>query len=261
MPEDPEVEEPFLYVNWVYNTTACGDNCRTLELIEEQCQTAGYITRRYMVNPCAEIPPPPMPACTPTGHGEGIEGYEYECDDKDAQGEPIDNDCDGLPNCEEARCRATDYCKNACDLDGDQVKNPSCGGNDCDEQSQYRASIPVKQDGVLIQERDQSDCNDGRDNDCDGAIDYPNDSSCPPPPTPTPTPSPDPNATPDNGGGGDNCPCGNCESGCDDGGGECQLIDVEGQCYAGVDYYDSYGVLINSDPPYCDPPTQQYYCP
>lgn len=63
---------------------------------------------------------------------------------------------------------------------------PSCGGNDCDEKSIYRTSIPGP-------EADQVTCNDDLDNDCDGKIDlygsngYPPDDDCP---TPTPTPTP-----------------------------------------------------------------------
>lgn len=211
LPEDPEVEEPYLYINWVFNTTDCGDNCHNLQLFERDCQTEGYTAREYEVGPCSEIPPPPPEGCVPTGHAEGIEGFEYECADEDAQGQPIDNDCNGLANCQVARCEVlSNYCSDACDEDGDQIDNPSCGGNDCDEQSPYRLSIPLKDlDGNLEQESSWYECNDGLDNDCDGKIDYdgkngrPADDSCPTPtPTPIPTPTPD-----DGGGGGDDDPC------------------------------------------------------
>lgn len=187
LPEDPDVEEPNLYVDWVAGVSDCGNNCKNLRLQIQDCVTDGYTTYEYVAEPCGEIPPPPPPdECIPTGHGEGAEGYEYEC------GDGINNDCDVIgSDCQEARCRPTGYCADACDLDGDQVDNPSCGGNDCDEQSPYRSQIPEKDaNGNLLQESSVFDCNDSLDNDCDIAIDYPADPSCPPPPDPDPTPDP-----------------------------------------------------------------------
>jgi uncharacterized membrane protein YgcG len=58
------------------------------------------------------------------------------------------------------------------------------------------------------------------------------------------------------GGGGDG------GGGGDDGGdgSNCGWVDVPGQCYAGVDFYDRYGVLQYSEPGYCDPPQSTYVC-
>jgi len=66
------------------------------------------------------------------------------------------------------------------------------------------------------------------------------------------------------GGGNGDCPCGDCVYGCDGyGGGDgtnCDWISVGGQCWAGVEYYDSYGVLEYSDPPYCEDPQYVSVC-
>jgi hypothetical protein len=68
------------------------------------------------------------------------------------------------------------------------------------------------------------------------------------------------------GGGGDSgdCPCGDCTYGCSGGGGDdgssCGWVDVGGQCYAGVDSYDYYGVLNGHEDGYCDPPQPTVVC-
>jgi hypothetical protein len=68
------------------------------------------------------------------------------------------------------------------------------------------------------------------------------------------------------GGGGDSgdCPCGDCTYGCSSGGGDdgssCGWVDVGGQCYAGVDSYDYYGVHNGHEDGYCDQPQPTYVC-
>lgn len=89
-------------------------------------------------------------------------------------------------------------------------------------------------------------------------------------PAPSPSPSPSPSGgeclTGENCGecpcgdcvNGCSCPCGDCVNGC--GGGECYLQIIQGQCYAGVCYYDQYGVRIRCEPPECDPPSYIWIC-
>lgn len=66
------------------------------------------------------------------------------------------------------------------------------------------------------------------------------------------------------GGGTGDCPCGDCAYGCGGSGGgdgtNCDLVDVGGQCYAGVTSYDYYGVENGHEDGYCDPPQSTYVC-
>jgi hypothetical protein len=75
----------------------------------------------------------------------------------------------------------------------------------------------------------------------------------------TPTP------TPEEGGGGGECPCGDCDNGCeypppDEGEPNCSWQTVDGQCYGGYEWTDPYTGILYSEPPSCDPPTEQYVC-
>lgn len=117
-------EEPKLYVKWVAGTANCGDNCKNLKLNIVDCVTPGYRVYEYEALTCSSTPPRSPKDCVPSGHDEGAAGYEFECDDTDAQGNPLDNDCNKMSNCQEYKCRQTNYCSGACDEDGDGVQNP-----------------------------------------------------------------------------------------------------------------------------------------
>jgi hypothetical protein len=203
-----------------------------------------------------------------------------------------DDNCNGLTDCEEPSCRndPKSNCDTQCDKDGDGYYSQACGGNDCKDdpiEDENAANIYPGNDN----ENTEVLCGDGLNNDCDGNIDcadndcrspqdfcpqcYPEicsdpnsededcdgfancwDEDCATDPsciTPTPTPTP-------GGGGGEECPCNNCISGCDGGGDNCEWQTIEGQCYAGVCVYDQYGVLIECEPPSCDPDETVWVC-
>lgn len=140
---------------------------------------------------------------------------------------------------------------------------------DCDSGTSVMNGVPCDQQGNC----DLNDTTEGATTpsscDNDSVRDFMN-----PPPTPTPTPPPSPTATPPGTGGDDTggCPCGNCDSGCDDGGGgepTCSWEQVPGQCYGGTAYgncWDTYGAFngnnegCQSSDPYCDPPQNVLVC-
>ncbi len=164
----PNVPEPHAKVQWVAGTSFCGNNCRNLELKEWQCKTAGYTTREYITSPCQAIPPvePPEEECEPTGHDEGAPGYEFECTDKDSEGNPIDNDCDVFStNCQESLCRETAACLDECDADRDGILAKSCGGEDCHPDNPLLPGPKVNGEYV------ESNCQDGVNDDCDKETD------------------------------------------------------------------------------------------
>jgi hypothetical protein len=165
--------------------------------------------------PTPTATPTPTPSCTPTGHEEGAEGYEYECNDTDPEtGKPKDNDCNGKANCRESRCGATQQCQNECDKDQDEFIARECGGNDCRDTDPI---IPLKDalTRALIAEAGGRFCENGEDDDCDDLIDDA-DPDCNGQPTPTPTP----------------CPCDDCDLGCPPGGGDEYPRNYSYYCYS-----------------------------
>ena len=109
------------------------------------------------VDPCTDDPPE-IP-CEPTGHGEGVEGFEYECTDG------INNDCDEKLDCQEDRCSLREDCVLQCDADRDNVRDVPCGGPDCHPNNPLAPGRRINGEFV------ESDCFDNIDNDCDQLID------------------------------------------------------------------------------------------
>lgn len=74
----------------------------------------------------------------------------------------IDNDCDGLTDCNDLACQSPDLAATCylpfCDLDGDGVISTACGGTDCDDTN---GNVFLGHDEVC----------DALDNDCNGIID------------------------------------------------------------------------------------------
>ena len=272
---NPEEEEPNLYITWVWSIPECQDSpgfsCKRVNYVTRECRTDGYSTWEAELFDCDGQPP--APSCEPTGHGEGVEGFEYECTDG------VNNDCDYELDCVEQRCSLRQECLDQCDADRDGIRDKPCRGPDCFPQDPL---LPKKVNGQFVEsncydgidddcQQDGEDCYDsdcrsqqgvcppsqpencydGVDNDYDRKIDCLDDDCCSirtdcqqsnpevcPPPTPSPTPTPG-----GNGGGGEECPCGDCVNGCSscDCGDciygceeNCGWVTVEGQCYGGV---------------------------
>jgi len=144
--------------------------CGTVSVVESQrCfrkddppYTGPYSCAVFVFESCGTTPPPGPPACEPTGHPEGSAGYEFECTDKDSEGNPIDNDCDVfVTNCQESLCRETEACLDECDADRDGILAKSCGGEDCHPDNPLLPGSKVNGEYV------ESNCQDGVNDDCD----------------------------------------------------------------------------------------------
>ena len=175
--EDPN-QTPHLYVNWASSIPECasvsGYSCKFVYFDQQTCWD-NRIVWEIHTGPCSPDGPPQEPNCTPTGHGEGDPGFEYECTDG------INNDCNKKIDCQESRCAIRDECADQCDLDHDKKVDNACGGPDCFPNDPTR---PTKINGQYV----ELNCSDGIDDDCqkDGIDCYDTDcqnnpnSGCPP---------------------------------------------------------------------------------
>lgn len=152
-------QEPYYYA-WYDLPAGCSDtqgyDCGTVSFVDRAC-SGGGICQEAVITPCetggfcddedgdgyyAE-----SPAC-PTGNdcnddpdagGADINPGKAEiCDDDGNNGEGVDENCNGLVNCEEPFCRnAPDAdCDEQCDKDNDGYFSEACGGNDCKDDPQ-----------------------------------------------------------------------------------------------------------------------------
>jgi hypothetical protein len=141
-------------VDWALGTSDPNEECRATFYEVVTCLDETE-TWKMIILECGQTP---YPDCTPTGHGEGEEGYEYECTDE------INNDCDSKIDCQESRCAVREVCASRCDSDKDNKIDKPCVGPDCYPNN---PSLPIARENCFTPEDD--DC-DGKinckDNDC-----------------------------------------------------------------------------------------------
>jgi hypothetical protein len=167
-PVDGNPGQLFVQVQWASTAPECsnisGYSCKTIYTFLVHCSNDSWIWNME-IQACNNNPRDEE--CTPTGHGEGIAQYEYECSDG------INNDCDTKLDCEEDRCHAGGiaFCDQYCDTDTDGVRDGPCNGPDCHPQNPNLPGAMVNGEFV------EQNCFDNKDDDCDDKVDC-KDSDC-----------------------------------------------------------------------------------